>query len=413
MSVPVGPSGQARMASEISTATPAHADEIAEDDGPKQHEEERRGGSRALVEGPANIVPAVALGHQHQERDDGAGPGRLGHGEDADIDAADDGEEQREYAPGPVGGVQSFSPGEPGHPLPCRLGLDARIDVDADHIYCGGDDAGYETGDEQLDDRELSQQSVEDQHAARRNQHAERARRRNGSGGERIGDAVALHFRNADAAHRQRGDDAGSGACPEHGAGAHRRERHAAAQMAEAPLGELESAPGKTRPENAGAREDEQRKDDEPVSGRLVEEHPGYDSKRHVPPQQQGIAREADEHHGEADGHPDHQQGQQDDKEADDQDGFQYLTPGHRGTSPEQRPTVGCRLPGRAPAPLHGGFIFVRFRLDRRGSEQLENSPRELQEEDEGEICAAEREEGLGRIERKLRETRLVFEDRP
>ena len=143
--------------------------------------------------------------HADDEGAAGAGAGRLGRGEQAAVEAADDEDEQEQHRPDVAQrgrGARSRSSRSPARQeaRAARQPISVMVIMYMDTASRPGDDAG----DEQLADVLLGDEAVDREHRRGRDHDAERAAGRDHAGGERLRVAVAAHLRIGDARRTSR-----------------------------------------------------------------------------------------------------------------------------------------------------------------------------------------------------------------
>ena len=160
---------------------------------------------RVLDRPPAQPPPQG----RDNESADGADAGGLGRREDAEVNAADDQQEQQQYTPSASQGLK----------LDGRCGLLAGLadvrpdpgdDGNGDHKADNGQDAGQETGDKEITDAGFGQNAVEHQDDAGRDQDADNAAGGDRAGGQAFGVVVTLHLGQGDFGHGRRGCQGGA-----------------------------------------------------------------------------------------------------------------------------------------------------------------------------------------------------------
>jgi hypothetical protein len=252
----------------------------------------------------------LAAPERVSEREARAHRGRLGDGEDARVHTTDrhdeDDEERRRAAERrPPLGQRRPRAGRP------EIGAHAAHDDDGDDEQRREQQAGQEPGEEQLADRLLRQDAVDDEHGGRRDQDAQRAAGRHHAGREARIVVVAAHLRQRDAAHRDRRRHRGAGEGGKAGAGEDRCRGEPAAPVPEPRVRRGEEVLAHPRHRREVAHQHEQRYDAQRLDGGIRERVGAEDVQRGVGSVEHRDADGAHERHGDADRHPQEKQREQ------------------------------------------------------------------------------------------------------
>ena len=184
----------------------------------------------------------------------------------------------------------------------------------------GQQQAGQNPRQQQLADRLLGEQPVDDERGARRDEDAERAAGGDHAGREPVAVVVAPHLRQADLAHGHRRGDARSRHRGKSGAGEDGGVREPAAHMADPGIGGGIEIARHARHRAEIAHQHEQRDDGEVVDRGVLIGIAAERGERGLRPVEDRKADDADQQHGDADRHAQRHQ-QQQHPDADQSDG--------------------------------------------------------------------------------------------
>ena len=176
-------------------------DIVGEGEGTKQDEEHHGGGLGGFVKCQDRLAQVEPpLDDDEQEGACRAHAGAFGGGEDAQIDAAHDEDEQQH------GTADALQRPDAVHQRQLRFHrqvqlADAHGDDHRKRIAENADDARHDAGEEQLADVLLGHDPVEDEDHRRRDENAQRAACRDGGGGKPVRIAILAHGGQGDLRH--------------------------------------------------------------------------------------------------------------------------------------------------------------------------------------------------------------------